>query len=227
MYCDLNIPCSSNPDRASVDRIKLILSRVTQFQECTVALNYTMQGKMPLKSEKYNFDKSLLNSPFPLTVLSRVTIETDELLQPDTVAQLRENFDLIAIKTTDFGVFQQACTSVAIDIISFHFTERLPFEIKAADINKALKRHVYFELSYANAIRDAQARTYTIGVAKQLFEFTHGNNCIITSGAEIVSEIRNPADVFYFAKSLGLPNDKAKFTVEKNCEQLIHLVKNK
>lgn len=115
----------------------------------------------------------------------------------ETLVQLRENFDLIAIKTTNLGVFQQACASDAIDIISFYFTERLPFELKAADINKALERHIFFELSYANAIRDAQARTYTIQVAKQLFEYTHGNNCIISSEAEIVSEIRNPADVFY------------------------------
>lgn len=44
---------------------------------------------------------------------------------------------------------------------------------------------------------DVQARTYTIQVAKQLFEYTKGDHCIISSEAEIVSEIRNPADVFY------------------------------
>jgi RNase P/RNase MRP subunit p30 len=34
-------------------------------------------------------------------------------------------------------------------------------------------------------------------VAKQLFEYTQGNKIIISSEAEIVSEIRNPGDVFY------------------------------
>jgi RNase P/RNase MRP subunit p30 len=48
-----------------------------------------------------------------------------------------------------------------------------------------------------NIILDVQARTYTIQAAKQLFEHTQGNNCIISSEAEIVSEIRNPADIFY------------------------------
>lgn len=44
---------------------------------------------------------------------------------------------------------------------------------------------------------DAQARTYTVQLAKQLFEYTQGRNVIISSEAHIVSEIRNPADVFY------------------------------
>lgn len=44
---------------------------------------------------------------------------------------------------------------------------------------------------------DIQARTYTMQVAKQLFEYGDGKRLIISSEAEIVSELRNPADVFY------------------------------
>lgn len=44
---------------------------------------------------------------------------------------------------------------------------------------------------------DTQARTHTVQLAKQLFEYTQGRNVIISSEAQTVSEIRNPADVFY------------------------------
>lgn len=44
---------------------------------------------------------------------------------------------------------------------------------------------------------DTQARTYTVQLAKQLFEYTQGRNVIISSEAQTVSELRNPADVFY------------------------------
>lgn len=30
MFCDLNIPCTSNPDRVAMDKLKLILSQLTQ-----------------------------------------------------------------------------------------------------------------------------------------------------------------------------------------------------
>jgi len=30
MYCDLNIPCSAQADRSAIDKLKLILSRLTQ-----------------------------------------------------------------------------------------------------------------------------------------------------------------------------------------------------
>ncbi|GAA5801794.1 RNase P subunit p30-domain-containing protein [Helicostylum pulchrum] len=228
MYCDLNIPCSPNPDRASIDRLKLILSRLAQFQECTAALNFTMEGeKIPTVSEKYDIAIELLNCQFPLTILTRVTIDTNEPLQPGIIQQLRNGFDLIALRTSNLSVFKEACASYDIDIISLSCTERMSFELNSVDINKALERFVFFELCYANAIRDVQARTYTMQVAKQLFEYGHGDKLIISSEAEIVSELRNPADVFYFAKSIGLPNDKAKFTVEKNCEQLLNIAQNR
>ncbi|KAI9365100.1 RNase P subunit p30-domain-containing protein [Pilaira anomala] len=228
MYCDLNIPCRTNPDRISIDKLKLILSRLSQFQECTVALNFTMEGKkLPTVSEKYDIDKDLLNCQFPLTILTRVTMNTNEPLEQNTIQELRKEFDLIAIRTNSLNTFKEACTNYDIDMISLPCTERLSFELNSIDVNKALERGVYFELCYANAIRDVQARTYTMQVAKQLFEYTHGNKLIVSSEAEIVSEIRNPADIFYFAKSIGLPNDKAKFTVEKNCEQLLNIARNK
>ncbi|RCH78783.1 Ribonuclease P protein subunit p30, partial [Rhizopus stolonifer] len=107
-------------------------------------------------------------------------------------------------------------------LISLHCNERMAFELNPLDVQRAMERNVYFELCYAPSIRDNQSRTYTMQLAKQLFESTKGHKLILSSEAENVSEIRNPADIFYFAKAIGLPNDLAKFTVEKHCEQLLY-----
>ncbi|KAL7318941.1 Ribonuclease P protein subunit p30 [Mucor circinelloides] len=219
MYCDLNIPCSAQADRSAIDKLKLILSRLTQLNEATVALNYTMESKIPKPIDENTFDPSILNSKYPLKLYKRVTIDT---INPHHIAELRNQFDLIALRTNDYTIFHAACQSKLIDIISLHVDERLAFELSSVDIKNALERNIYFEICYAPAIRDTQARTYTVQLAKQLFEYTQGRNVIISSEAQTVSELRNPADVFYFAKSIGFPNDKAKFTVEKHCEQLLN-----
>lgn len=80
-------------------------------------------------------------------------------------------------------------------------------------IQKALDRNIYFELCYADAIKgnkhlvyiyaythyvkDKQARIYTLQIARQLIEYTKGKQVIISSGADNVSEIRHPFDIFY------------------------------
>jgi RNase P/RNase MRP subunit p30 len=129
---------------------------------------------------------------------------------------LKETFDLIALRTSSLDIFHAACQSYAIDIISLHCNERLAFELNLHDIKNAMNKNVYFELCYAPSIRgkiqslklllskntnsiyqDNQARTYTMQLAKQLFQYTKGQQMIISSEAEIVSEIRNPADIFY------------------------------
>ncbi|KAI8639083.1 RNase P subunit p30-domain-containing protein [Parasitella parasitica] len=194
MHCDLNIPCSGQTDPSTIDKLKLILSRLAQLNEATVALNYTIESKIPKPIDE----------------------------NPKQIADLREQFDLIALRTNDYDEFHAACQSDQIDIISLHVDERLSFELNSVDIKNALQKNIYFEICYAPAIRDNQARTYTEQLAKQLFEYTQGQHVIISSEAQIVSEIRSPADIFYFAKSIGFPNDKAKFTVEKHCQQLLH-----
>ncbi|EPB86795.1 hypothetical protein HMPREF1544_06411 [Mucor circinelloides 1006PhL] len=178
-----------------------------------------MESKIPKPIDENTFDPSILNSKYPLKLYKRVTIGT---INPLHIAELRNQFDLVALRTNDYTIFHAACQSTLIDIISLHVDERLAFELNSVDIKNALERNIYFEICYAPAIRDTQARTHTVQLAKQLFEYTQGRNVIISSEAQTVSEIRNPADVFYFAKSIGFPNDKAKFTVEKHCEQLLN-----
>ncbi|KAI8883197.1 PHP domain-like protein [Backusella circina FSU 941] len=167
---------------------------------------------------------SSIEADHPIRILTRVTIITNDVLSTEALTDLRQNYDLIALRTNNMQVFKQACQSYDIDIISLYPNERLEFELEQHDIELAMSRHVYFELCYSPSIRDNQARTMTLQLAKQLIEYTKGQKLIISSEAEIVSELRLPGDIFYFAKALGLPNDKAKFTTEKNGEQLLYYI---
>ncbi|KAI8380110.1 RNase P subunit p30-domain-containing protein [Blakeslea trispora] len=227
MTYDLNIPISFQPDRTAIDRLKLILSRLSRFNDCTVALNYTVdtigKGK-PLKPIEVTdlFDISTLQSNHSLRIIHRLTVQTDKPLSHEEIKPLKSQFDLVSIRTSSLAVFHLACTFYDIDLISLDCKERMAFELRATDIQSAVGRNIYFELCYAPSIRDNQLKTYTMQLAKQLFEHTKGHKLIISSEAEFVSEIRNPADIFYFAKAIGLPNDLAKFTVQKHPEQLIH-----
>ncbi|CAO3696571.1 unnamed protein product [Rhizopus stolonifer] len=196
MYHNLNIPCSFSPDGASVDKLKLILSQLSQFNECTAALNYTIQDLKKVKKAN-DFDRLGINSKYPLTILKRLTIDTDTIFNNEDIASLRQDYDLISLKTRNDELFELACKELNLDMISFHFDERLSFELKPLLIKRAMERHVYFEISYAPTIKDKQARLYTLQIAKELYEFTKGHYWIISSETESVSDIRNPYDIFY------------------------------
>lgn len=48
----------------------------------------------------------------------------------------------------------QACTSMEVDIITFDLSKRLPFRLKPALLQAAVKRGVHLEICYASAIRE-------------------------------------------------------------------------
>ncbi|KAG1439660.1 hypothetical protein G6F56_012220 [Rhizopus delemar] len=196
MYYDLNIPCSFSLDRVSVDKLKLILSRLSQFNECTAALNYTIQDLKKVKKAN-DFDTLGINSKYPLSILKRLTIDTDTIFNNEDIASLRQDYDLISLKTRSDELFELACKELNLDVISFHFDERLSFELNPLLIKRAMERRVYFEISYAPTIKDKQARLYTLQIAKELYECTKGQYWIISSETESVSDIRNPYDIFY------------------------------
>lgn len=71
----------------------------------------------------------------------------------EDIERIRKEYDLVALKTRNSELFQAACSTLKIDIISFHFDERLSFELDSLDIKRALERCVYFEICYAPAIK--------------------------------------------------------------------------
>lgn len=52
----------------------------------------------------------------------------------------------------------QVCSSLDVDIITFDLSKRLPFRLKPAALQEAVKRGAHLEICYAAAIRDEGAR---------------------------------------------------------------------
>ncbi|KAI8081689.1 RNase P subunit p30 [Halteromyces radiatus] len=158
-----------------------------------------------------------------MKILRRVTMEIDTFLDNSSWETLQANYDLVALQTNERNVFEQACQSKYIDIISLDCTQRLPFTLDPMMIQKAIENNIYFELCYAPGIRDDTSRGYVYQLGLALISSGVKDHLIISSGAIIVSELRAPFDIYYFAKSFGLANDEAKFTYWKTPESLITL----
>lgn len=70
----------------------------------------------------------------------------------------------------------QACTSMEVDIITFDLSKRLPFRLKPALLQTAVKRGVHLEICYAAAIRDE-------GLRRSCFANALGKNLLVPSPA--------------------------------------------
>ncbi|KAL9261094.1 GAMETOPHYTE DEFECTIVE 1-like protein, partial [Drosera capensis] len=118
-------------------------------------------------------------------------------------------------------VFEQACQSSEVDLISIDFSDKLRFRLKLPAIKVALARGVFFEICYSPLLEDAHLRGYLIPNVKYLVSWTRGKNLIVSSCAASVLGLRGPADVSNLLFLLGLPLQHAKAAVSKNCRSMI------
>ncbi|CAO3594853.1 unnamed protein product [Absidia cylindrospora] len=113
--------------------------------QVVVALNYTLA--------KYSSTK-LPNLLAPIEhdnvkILRRITMETDIILEESAWETLQSNYDLVALRTSERNVFEHACQSKYIDIISLGCAQRLPFTMDPMMVKLATEHNIYFELEYA------------------------------------------------------------------------------
>lgn len=118
--------------------------------------------------------------------------------------------------------FDQACNVSEVDIISLDFSQKLPFRLKLAMVQAAIKRGVHFEISYSHIIAGDHARRQILSEAKRLGEWTRGKNLIISGSAASFNEVRGPCDVANLSTIfLGLTMERAKAAVSGNCRSLV------
>ncbi|XP_057549230.1 uncharacterized protein LOC130827507 isoform X2 [Amaranthus tricolor] len=132
-----------------------------------------------------------------------------------------KTYDLVAVKPLNQNLFDIACQSSQVDLISIDFSQKLPFRMKLPMVKAAIARGVYFEIMYSSLLLDVQVRRQMIANAKLLVEWTRGKNLIVSSSAPSVLELRGPNDVANLVSLIGLSNDFAKATISKNCRLLI------
>ncbi|KAL2487814.1 uncharacterized protein Fot_41106 [Forsythia ovata] len=132
-----------------------------------------------------------------------------------------KSYDIVAVRPVNQNAFDQACKTSEVDIIAIDFSEKLPFRLKQPMVKAAIKRGVYFEITYSSFIMDAQARREMMSNCKLLVDWTRGNNLIFSSAAPSVTELRGPYDVANLFSLLGLSKERAKAAISRNCRSIL------
>ncbi|KAL3530674.1 hypothetical protein ACH5RR_009996 [Cinchona calisaya] len=227
------------------DRLKLVI-KAAELGYTGVAYNRIIKGVMsesdrcstplfplssllklsPSLSSSVKFHRDLLNVPVstPFRQYTRLTVVIDSPAQAAALNSgnpVLKTYDIVAVRPMNQNAFEQACQASEVDIISIDFWEKLPFRLKQSMIKAAIKRGVYFEISYSSFIIDAQVRRQMISNAKLLVDWTRGKNLVVSSAAPSVSELRGPYDVANLLFLVGMPLEHAKAAVSKNCRSVI------
>ncbi|KAJ3023108.1 Ribonuclease P protein subunit p30 [Thoreauomyces humboldtii] len=158
--------------------------------------------------------------------LTRLTIIVDDAsggggFRIDGNSSFMAAYDLIAVQPTSEKMFQQACGTMDVDIISLDMGNRLPWYLKQPTVNVAVTRGIFFEITYAPAIRDASSRRHLISNAAQLVRITKGKNIIISSEAQKAMELRGPYDVINLGSIFSMSQDRAKNALDANCRAVL------
>ncbi|KAF8938926.1 Ribonuclease P protein subunit p30 [Dissophora ornata] len=193
MFYDLNLPISATPGSAQAAQEQL---ETRKRVELLVHLGY--------QAVAYNYE---ISGKMP---------NNHNTNNPGV-----SSYDILAVQPTNEKLFQAACGTFEVDIISLDMSARLPFYLKHSTVGLAVERGIYFELCYGAAIRDATARRNLISNAQSLIRVTRGKNIILSSQAMKAMELRGPYDIVNFGTLLGLNQAVAKDCLSSHCRAVI------
>ncbi|KAJ3108829.1 Ribonuclease P protein subunit p30 [Phlyctochytrium planicorne] len=160
-----------------------------------------------------------------LTRLRRLTVIVDDTclnVQINSTSSKLKPFDILAVRPTTEKAFHLACSQLEIDIISFDMTLRMPFFFKATTLNAAIQRGIVFEICYGPAIRETNARRFTIANSNALLRVVKHNHVILSSEALTDMDLRGPYDVINLASLFALNNDQAKHCLTTSCRHVLY-----
>ena len=130
---------------------------------------------------------------------------------------------MIAIQPTTEKMFQVACSTLEIDLITFDFSSSKSafFPIKHGFVRQALDRGIFFEIVYSGSILDPTRRRQAILTAQTICRVTKGKNVIFTSGADSEWILRAPADAMNLAGIFGIAPHHRKQSIQDTQRKLI------
>ena len=216
-FYDLNVQWIDDPKQKA--HFECTLGALSEYGFRAIALTHTCHGKIP-------------KTPCPavptdasLRTYTRLTIVMDDPQQNyglNAKNAVLRTYDIISVQPMSEKLFQMACQSMDIDLITFDLTsERLPFQLKHGFVREAVRRGVYFELCVGAAFTtDLAVRRNVLANAMSVARITKGKNTIISSGAATPSVLRGPFDLYNLAKLIGIPAHLAMSTV-RGCPALL------
>ncbi|KAK7261427.1 hypothetical protein RIF29_27737 [Crotalaria pallida] len=181
---------------------------------------------LPALSLSAKLHRDALGVPLstPFRQYTRLTAVVETNVQSHTLNSgnpILKTYDLVAVKPMNQFTFELACEKMEVDIISLDLSVKLPFRMKQPMVKAAIKRGVYFEITYSSLITDIQSRAQLISSFKLLMDFTRGKNIVFSSAAPSVNEFRGPYDAANLLSLLGFSKERAKEAISKNCRTLL------
>uniref|UniRef100_K3X2D8 Uncharacterized protein n=1 Tax=Globisporangium ultimum (strain ATCC 200006 / CBS 805.95 / DAOM BR144) TaxID=431595 RepID=K3X2D8_GLOUD len=155
--------------------------------------------------------------------LKRITLKVEDMngalaLNTSTVIK---SYDIVAAEATSAKVFQFLCEQADVDIITFDVTNRLSFQIKRPWVDAAIKRSIYFEITYTPCLGDSAGRRYFFSNASNLVRLTGGKHLLLSSGATRDILLRSPYDVINVGILVGLTYGQALDAISTSCLDVI------
>ena len=190
----------------------------------TIALDYTIGGKVPADISNQIPTPLPFTIPGSLHVLRRCTLQLSDPSQNHRLQALSAAYDILAIRPDNEKSLQQACQALECDLISLDLSTRFPFYFKHKTMANALQRGISFEICYGPGILNSVggvSRRNLISNATQLIRATRGRGIIISSEAKRALACRAPADVVNLAVLWGLGQEKGMEAVGKEARSVV------
>lgn len=220
MLVDLNVswPQKSFKDVVNAEQVAKVrhtLSTLHLLGYTHVALNFTVShsDKFPNNPKELNplkIDERFgdLMKSTGLKIYSRITLIIDDPSKGQSLSKISQHYDIIAALPISERGITLATTNLDIDLLTFHYGQRLPTFLKHKSICSCVKRGVKIEIVYAHALRDSQSRRQFISNVRSVIRSSRSRGIVISSGAQSPIECRNLLSTTCLIKSLGLPSDR-------------------
>ncbi|EFA86452.1 RNase P protein subunit [Heterostelium album PN500] len=122
-----------------------------------------------------------------------------------------KSYDLVGIVAHDQSIFNSACTSNDIDIITFNQFCR--YHIKPERVRQAIANGIFIELTYQPLFSKEEDRDVFFTNANNLIRSSYGKNIIISSNSSELNKCRSPYDISNLGHLFGMTFDQAKAAV--------------
>ena len=233
-FADLNVPYLEDPRET-----EKLVSKAVKLGFETIAICKIHRLKHEAEKGKKNKKKDGGQlSPIDWSVLpaiqdmkkknsrlkfySRITVLLDEQSQVHQLSsEAVQAFDILAVQPSTEKLYQQACKSLEIDIISLDMSRRLPFYLKFPTVHAAIERGVHFEIIYSTAFGGTTERTQLLAIAMDMVVFTKGKNIIVSSGAKHELDFRGPYDIVNLGLLFNFKEEQSKAAITKNCRAVL------
>ena len=159
-----------------------------------------------------------------MRVITRLTLCLEDQATIYKVMQnpVLKEYDLMAVEPLNDKILNQISSgSLEPDVVTFDLSQRLPVDMKRANLKLPISRGVCFEICFTQAFTGQSSRANTFSSAQLLVDKTKGKNVIISSGAKTCINMRGPYDAAAIGLLFGMKELRCKESVFRSGDTCI------